>query len=324
MPSSVACLFAASALALTAGAALAQSMTPPPAPASPPKPAPSTTVAPVTVEAPAPPKVVELRSYHFVQKNVATGNPELEQIVRWRDPVCVRVAGLIANQEEEIRNRIASVAQAVDLHVGKPGCRANIEIVFTDQPQTVMDTVYKRREYMLGYYHRHDGVRLKKVTRPIQAWHVTATVGGWGAVGITEGPSYSEVVDDPDNHPPSGCGDSPHFTSCLRSVFKNVFVIVDNKFLGDNSLGLVTDYLVMVALAEPDSLAGCNELPSVIDLFAQSACPGRDAPDGLTPADASFLTALYSADPEQKRWSGENDIAGRMAKILIKAKAVAK
>ena len=317
-------LFAASTLALTAGAALAQSAPAQPVTASPAKPTPSTTVAPVTVEAVAPPKVIELRSYHFVEKNVALGNPELDQIVRWRDPVCVKVAGLIPRQEAEVQARIGQVAEAVDLHIGKPGCRANIEIVFTDQPQSVMDTVYKRREYMLGYYHRHDGVRLKKVTHPIQAWHVTATVGGWGGVGISEGPSHSEVIDDPDNRPPAGCGDSPHFTSCLQSVFKNVLVIVDNKFLGDNSLGMVADYLVMVALAQPNSLEGCNELPSVIDLFAKSGCPGRDAPDGLTPADASFLTALYSADPEGKRWAEESDISGRMAKILIKAKAVAR
>jgi hypothetical protein len=323
MPNRVASLLAFSALALTAGAALAQSAPAQPAAAAPAQP-PSTAVAPVTVQGVAPPKVVELRSYHFVQKNVAVGNPELDQIVRWRDPVCVRVAGLIPNQEAEIAARIGDVAKAVNLHVGKPGCHANIEIVFSDSPQSVMDTVYNRREYMLGYYHRHDGVRLKRVTRPIQAWHVTATVGGWGAVGITEGPSYSEVVDDPDNHPPAGCGDKPAFTSCLQSVFKNVFVIVDNKFLADHSVGLVADYLVMVALAEPNSLEGCNELPSVVDLYAKSACPEREVPDGLTPADASFLTALYSADPEGKRWAAENDIAGRMAKILIKANAVAK
>lgn len=328
MPNRLASLLAASALALSSGSALAQAApsqsAPGPAAASGAAPTAPTTVAPIIVQGTAPPKVVEQRSYHFVQKNVVIGNPELEQVVRWRDPVCVKVAGLIPNQEAEIRDRIGQVAQAVDLHVGRSGCRANIEIVFADDPQSVMDTLYKRREYMLGYYHRHDGVRLKKVGHPIQAWHVTATVGGWGAIGIKEGPSYSEVIDDPDNMPPAGCGDNPHFTSCLQGVFKNVFVIVDNKFLGEHSLGLVTDYLVMVALAEPSSLDGCNELPSVIDLFAKSGCPGRDAPDGLTPADASYLTALYSADPEAKRWSEENDITERMAKILIKANVVAR
>jgi hypothetical protein len=308
MPNRLAFLPAAAVLALAASPAPAQ-----PAP---------TRVPPLTVEAPAPPKTVEMRSYRFVQKNVAIGNPELDQIVRWRDPVCVQVVGLVPNQNEAIAARIGDVAKAVNLHVGKPGCRANIEIVFTDQPQAVMDTVYQRREYMLGYYHRHDGVRLKKVTRPIQAWHVTATLGGAGRGGFG-GAFFSEVIDDPENPPPNGCGDKPAFTACVQTVFKNVFVIVDNKFLGDKSLGLVTDYLAMVALAEPRSLDGCNELPSVIDLFGK-ACPGREAPDGLTPSDAAYLTALYSADPEGRRWAEESDISGRMARILIKANAVAR
>jgi hypothetical protein len=312
MPNRLASLLTASVLTLASGPALAQS-----APAPAPSVKPATTVAPVTVEIPAPPKVVELRSYHFVEKNVAVGNPEVEQVVRWRDPVCVKVAGLIDRQNEAIEARILDVARAVDLHVGKPGCRANIQIVFTDQPQAVMDTVYKRREQILGYYHRHDGVRLKKVTHPIQAWHVTATLGE------KSGPDGPEIVDDPDNAPPVGCGISYRFTGCIQGVFKNVFVVVDNKFLGDNSLGLVTDYLVMMALAEPGSPDGCNELPSVIDVFANAPCPGRDAPDGLTPADASYLTALYASDPVQRKWVQQGDIANRMAKILIKAKAVA-
>src|SRR6185437_14325804 len=310
MSNRCATLLTASALALTGGAGLAQ-----PAPAQPAAPS---TVAPVMVEGVAPPEVVEQRSYRFVEKNEARGNPELEQIVRWRDPICVKVSGLIDRQNEAIEARIADVAKAVNLHVRKPDCHANIEIVFTDQPQAVMDTVWKRREYVLGYYHRHDGVRLKRVTRPIQAWHITATLGERG------GPDGAEIIDDPDNHPPDGCGISHNFTACLQGVFKNEFVVVDNRFLGDNSLGLVTDYLTMVALAAPNSLDGCNELPSVVDLFAKAGCPGRDAPDGLTPADASYLTALYSADPEQKAWVERGDIAGRMAKILIKAKAVAK
>ncbi|MGZ3275994.1 MAG: hypothetical protein ACXU82_13580 [Caulobacteraceae bacterium] len=294
------------------------------------KPATSSGVAPVVVQAPAPPNMVELQSYRFVEKNVAIGNPEIDQVTRWRGPVCVQVVGLVPNQNEQIQARIAEVAKAVDLRVGKAGCHANIEVVFTDKPQAVMDTVYNRREYMLGYNHRHLGYRLKTVARPIQAWHVTATVGGWGwgGYGVDYGPGqmtlHSEVIDDPDNHPPNGCGESPAFTSCLQGVFKNVFVVVDNKFLGDNSLGLVADYLAMVTLAQPNSLDGCNEFPSVIDLFAKAGCPDRETPEGLTPADAAFLTSLYLTDPEKKRRFAENDIANRMAKILIKANAVSK
>jgi hypothetical protein len=304
MAKRLASLLGVSVLAFAASGALAQS-------APPAKPAESTTVAPVVVEAPSTPKVIERQSLSFVEKNAVVGNPELEQIVRWRDPVCVQVSGLVPNQNDAIEDRVADVAKAVGLRVRKRGCTANIQIVFSDTPQAVIDDLAKRHEEILGYYHRHDGARLKTVTRPIQAWHITATMGR----GL-------EVIDDPDQRTPDGCGDS-RFSSCLQGVFKDVFVVVDNTFLGEKSLGLVTDYLALIALAAPRSLDGCNELPSVVDLFAPAACPGRDAPDGLTPADASYLTALYSADPERKAWVERGDIAGRMARILIGAKVAA-
>ncbi len=132
---------------------------------------------------------------------------------------------------------------------------------------------------------------------------------------------HQRVVDDPDNAPPTGCADS-HFSSCLRSGFDNILVVVDNGRVQGRSLGLVSDYVTMLALSQPRSLDGCNILPSVIDLF--SACPDRDAPDGLTPADAAYLTALYAADLEANKAGEQTEIANRMAKILIPAKAAAR
>ena len=291
----------------------------------------TTTVAPLTVQAaPASPKVVEKQAKSFVQ-SFAAPTSKLDQIARWRDPICVVVAGLIPDQGAQVKARVEDVVKAVGGRVRQPGCPANIEIVFTDQPQRLLDNVAAHREEILGYYHRHETKALKMVTRPIQAWYVTASEsgGGNGAAGLAFSAGsagsllqqmHTRVVDDPDNPPPTGCGDS-HFSVCMRSAFDNVLVVVDNGRVQGRSLGLVSDYVVMLALSQPRSLDGCNTLPSVIDLFA--ACPDRDAPDGLTPADAAYLTALYAADPQGNKASEQSDIAGRMAKILISAKAVA-
>ncbi|MEI9889877.1 MAG: hypothetical protein WDN45_03865 [Caulobacteraceae bacterium] len=93
----------------------------------------------------------------------------------------------------------------------------------------------------------------------------------------------------------------------------NVFVIVDGRRVGDKSLGLIADYVAMVALSQPTGLDHCNAVPSITDLFA--ACPGRGTPDGLTPADAAYLTALYQ-DKNDPKAGRSGDIADRMAKIL--------
>ena len=287
-----------------------------------------TTVSSVVVTAPRSPKVVQARSGAFVQSYAAVPNPEIGQIGRWHDPVCVQVIGLAqADQAAIIKARIEGVAWAVGLPAARAGCRANVEIVFTSEPQRVMDVVALRREYLLGYDHLSERDRLKAVTRPIQAWYVTATRGegtGSAVMALTAGlgkysPSQVDVIDDPHIQPPNGCADSRIATTCLQSSLHNVFVVADSKALEGKDLGLVADYMVMPVLSQPRTLDGCGALPSVLDLFAKPDCADRDAPDGLTPADAAYLTALYTADLRARKGGEQTDVAARMARILIKA-----
>jgi hypothetical protein len=319
MPNRIACLLTASALALSASAAFAQSAPDPSVTAASAAPANRVAVAPLTVQGVAPPAMVEHETYNFVQKFAAAPNPELDQIARWRDPVCVEVLGLPAEQNALIKARIEGVAASLGLPKAREACAADVEILFTGRPQAMMDAVAQRREELLGYYHRHDGGHLKTVDRPIQAWYVTATRGS--SASPTDFPWNLEIRDDPVNWQPTGCGQSHIFTVCLQSVLKNVLVVADSKALEGKDAGMVADYLAMLTLAQPKSLEGCNDLASVIDAFATTACAGRDVPDGLTPGDAAYLTALYQADPEATKWNEQGDIARRMAKILINAKA---
>ena len=82
------------------------------------------------------------------------------------------------------------------------------------------------------------------------------------------------------------------------------------------TLGPVSDYLSMLALAQIKSLDGCAALPSVLDLMGRS-CVGRETPDGLTSADAAYLTSLYSSLICKPTSRFEMDeIALRMSTIL--------
>ena len=290
------------------------------------------TVPSVTVQGQAPPKMIEEQALTFTRTYPAT-TTELGQIARWRDPLCVQVSGVTPDVAAKIQARVENVGQAVGLGVDSAGCHANIQIIFTDKPQSLMDGVARKREILLGYFHVQDRGKLKTFTRPIQAWYVTATLGGAGnsngqlfAYYETTGKAMlprvqwnKEVIDDPTYLAPTGCGDSPHFTACLQGVIKNVLVVADSNRLQGRDAGLLSDYLSMLVLAQPKSLDGCNALASVIDLFAPSACEGREVPNGLTPADAAYLTSLYQSNPEARLSFEQSDIAGRMAKILINA-----
>jgi hypothetical protein len=268
----------------------------------------------------------------------AAPTSELNQIARWRDPLCVQVFGLAPEVAARIKARVENVGDAVGLEADKPGCKANVEIVFTPKPQALMDGVARKRETLLGYFHRQDRAKLKTVTRPVQAWYVTSSAGGagntpgaafafyetTGGIPLIPIQRFRDVIDDPSVIGPTGCGDSPHFTVCLRALIKNVLIVADSGRLQGRDASLLADYISMLALSQPRSLDGCSGLPSVIDLFAPSSCEGRAVPDGFTPADAAYLTALYASDPEARLAFEQGDIAGRMAKILINAGAIQK
>jgi hypothetical protein len=312
-----------------------------------------TAVAPVTVQGAAPPKTIEKQARSFVETHAAPV-AKINQIGRWHEPVCVQVVNLVPQQAAAVKARVEDVARAVGLKVMKPGCRSNIQIVVTGQPQALIDKIALRDEHDLGFHWRADLDKVKAVTHPIQAWYKTATQGDGNANGLAFacittgrvpddpaacgggradqppnpgslfGESHGmETVDIPENGSPSGCADS-HFSGCLKSLFKNVLIVVDSHAVEGRDLGPVADYLAMLALSRQQSLDGCDALTSIIDLYAKSPCLGRDPPDGLTAADASYLTALYASDAESRLSSEQGDIAGRMARILIKAQVASR
>ena len=61
-------------------------------------------------------------------------------------------------------------------------------------------------------------------------------------------------------------------------------------------------------------------MPSITDLFAN--CPGRAAPEGLTPADTAYLSALYTARGAVIGESQQSHVVQRMAELLAHPKAI--
>ena len=333
------CAVWAGAACLTATAALATQE--PPRVVMKPAPAGPTVVAPLVVEATKPAEL-KRQTYDFVQTFAAT-TVKLDQIARWTQPVCVAVEGLPLEADAQVKVRVEEVAAALKVGVQPGKCPANIQVVFTDQPQAFMDRVANQHEQLLGYWHHRDRDKLKTVTRPIQAWYVTGTGGSGGdTTGMTfeyletygphmapppnlpggpagKQPHGFQYDDEQNDRGTTGCGDKAKFTGCLTSEFQHVLVVVDTQRMQDYGAGLISDYVVMVALAQPKSLDGCNVLPSVIDLFSQG-CPNFGM-EGLTRADVAYLTALYKIDLEARKGGQQTAMAEKMADMLLKASA---
>jgi hypothetical protein len=259
-------------------------------------------------------------AYDFV-RSYAASTRQRQLIASWSRPPCIRIDGLAFDQAAEVRARVAEVAKAVGGNVQAAGCqRPDVQIAFTGDPQAALDGAVARDSGLLG--DMTGGAKtLKTVTLPIQAWYVTNGVEF--AANSSQG--LKTLVLYQENNPYSGgpgvyANGGAYQICCVfppppegvdargPRQFLKIFVTVDLRRTRDKSLGLISDYLTMLALSQPRSLDHCNALPSVTDLFT-GPCPGRAAPTGLTPADAAFLTALYAGAGD------EYVIVDRMAEL---------
>lgn len=304
-------------------------------------PAGSTSATPV---APPPtPGDAKAQALDFVQ-SYAASSPKHDLIARWAKPICVRVGGLAPAQSAAVGTRIEEVALAAGATVQQGGCRPDVQIEFTLDPQRLLDETIAKRAWVLGHG-TSDTTAVKTMTHPIQAWYLTNGVDfaangadGLKALVLYQGssnyfttgpgaPGNAGVLGGQPGAFVGGVGGATPYAGPRQ--FLNVWVMIDLRRTDGVKLGPITDYVAMLVLSRPRSLDHCNVLPSVTDLFAD-ACAGRAAPERLTSADAAYLTALYTGPrsehlPHFANQPGAgnqhpSDVAERMARILAEDK----
>jgi hypothetical protein len=272
---------------------------------------------------------------HFIESHSAPST-NIDQVARWRAPVCPLTTGLQPAYNEFVARRITMAAQSVgapNKGVGQK-CNINIEIVFTPTPQVLLDHLAKSYPTALGSARSHAD---RRITRPIQAWYLTGThaMNGWNppvqgldtpAVGGDnqiqaangEPGSPDMMIDQPDGQGgvPGGLAGS-HLSVGLRSEFQHVLIIVNSNRVQGMSLAAIADYISMISLTRIASLDTCNELPSIIDLLS-SGCGPRPTADSITAADTAFLQALYGSDLEKKLNIEQGEMRDRMLTVLEK------
>ena len=118
-------------------------------------------------------------------KSHGAANAAVHQIGRWRVVVCPEVTGLRAAAGAFVSRRVTEVARSVgapapEAATSGKGCAVNVHIVFTPQPQQLLDHVAKAYPVLLGSS-RSPGDALSR--HAIQSWYVTGTkVDGWNPI----------------------------------------------------------------------------------------------------------------------------------------------
>jgi hypothetical protein len=211
--------------------------------------------------------------------------PKIDQLSRWVSPLCPHVQNLPKGYADFIINRIKSVSEAIGAPVREP-CQPNVEIIFTSDPQAFMDSVAGNNPKMLGFHYVHETKSIATVTKPIQAWYVTATSN-----------RVKTYIDDPYHAAPAGSTGS-RISHGQLSVFDYILIVANTNKVAGYPVGEIADYLAMLSLSEADAPGDCVELPSILDLMSPD-CALSQKPESLTSADKTYLEGMYAMDPDE-------------------------
>ena len=234
--------------------------------------------------------------------------------------LCPVTLGLPPAFDDFVTRRIIEVAKQIGAAVEPPGkCHLNVEVLFTSQPQILIDALAERtRGEILGFHFVGEKQALIRMTRPVQAWYITGTAGDSRSpdkrldLDGTVSSDHSQVRVDQAYGGGLDTGTGSHVPPRNRSQFINVLIVADAGKLAGREIGPIADYVAMLALSQAQTLDACGALPSILDLMA-TGCPSHQA---LTDSDLAFLKALYAADLSASSAAARAKVAHEMAKDM--------
>ncbi|HET7084739.1 MAG TPA: hypothetical protein VFI23_08220 [Rhizomicrobium sp.] len=263
------------------------------------------------------------------------------KLARWRQGVCPLVAGLRPEAVKLITQRVKEVAAQVGAPVNdRESCKPNIEIVFTTTPQVLMDNVTILYPFALGYHDNSaQAAQMAKVVWPVQAWYSTATDDLRGNVQVdgAKPPAGGTVLNMPAPPPIQNGIDGMAGTTLamnmpdahivnvtggrlndgVSSDFYHIAIVAEPAKLLDYQIGTLADYIALMALSQTPPPEACEELPTILNLFAK----GCDAPPKtLTGVDLAYLRALYKMTATANLRGQRDEVIYQMDKSLVSEK----
>jgi hypothetical protein len=277
----------------------------------------------VIVTAPA---VVPDAVLHDFVKSYTGVSPASGKIARWRLGVCPAVTGLPPAGNTLVANRVRQVASRTGAPVGAQDCNPNVDIVFTLQPQVLLDQVRKKNPVLLGYHDVAQEERLATVTHPVQAWYTTQTVdlngtsyvddklrnhGGFYITGPA-GPKYGSVF-VPDARVEHVTGS--RIIDSLSSELYHAVIVINLTKVNGLTFGALADYAAMLSLAQTLSFETCEPIASIANIVS-AGCDATVKTNEITWSDLAYLHGLYSIDPRDSLRRQNDEIADNMKKTL--------
>jgi hypothetical protein len=257
-----------------------------------------------------------------------------DKLARWRDGVCPLIVGARPEVGIAIVKKIREVAATVGAPVNtREGCPNNIEVIFTTEPQALLDDVRVMHPNLLGYFDNSaQAEQLATMRSAIQSWYITASVDRKGQVQV-DGARKGGVTltmmlpqagwGGPSVAPTMFTMNLPNATAAaatdgrlgdgISSTITNVVIVADTSKLLNREVGVLADYIAMLALSQVRPPDGCQEMPTILNLLVPDCSRATGA---LTAADIAYLKGLYKMTPNAKAFGQRDEIRYQMKKAL--------
>ena len=231
-------------------------------------------------------------------------------LARYMTPVCPSVVGLTQRFAEYISQRITEVAAQAGAPRGS--ClRSNVRVVFTSQPQKLMDYVRAKDPGLLGYHFLQEERTLAAFQGPIDAWHMTGTRGWDGASWADDATNQKDPNVAKGGHYATASLGAGRLRGTVSSEFLFALVVVDSARVEKLPIGRIADQIAMMVLTNPKRSRTCSALPTLLDSLNPD-CPASASLVSFSPYDEALLKGLYASDAQATGATQRNDIAQRI------------
>jgi len=257
------------------------------------------------------------------------------KLARWRDGVCPLVLGVRPEVGMAIVKKIREIAANVGAPVNRSdGCPNNIEVIFTAEPQALLDDVRVMHPNLLGYFGSSaEAEKLATMRSAVQSWYITATVDRHGQAQVDGGRKGGVTLTmmlpqagwgGPSVAPTMFTMNLPDATAVaatdgrlgdgISSTITNAVIVADTSKLLNRDVTVLADYIAMLALSQIRQPDGCQDMPTILNLLVPDCSRAAGA---LTATDMAYLKALYKITPTAKVFGQRDEIRYQMNKSLL-------
>ncbi|WP_332677659.1 hypothetical protein [Brevundimonas sp.] len=224
---------------------------------------------------------------------------------RWDRKLCVRVAYLRRDFVRFMVDRIDRAARDLGVETEYVNCRPNVLVVAAADGQEMARAMVNARPGLFLTYvtganrSREDLEAFQAADMPVRWWHISLPVNA---------DTGQSLVRLPGQEPGGTSGETgSRLRTELQNDLQRVFIVVDFNEANGTSIGALSDYVAMVALAQVNPDADTSRYDTILNLF-----DGDGAPSGLTDWDRSYLQALYNARLDQRQPGAQLEAISRV------------